>query len=286
MPEYVISRPLLLLASDLTRVAPRRTLPDWFKGDPAHKAGVSDHNIDDTPGWRTEQTDSDTIPEVRAVDLRLPLNAPFTPEQFVQFLVRECRAGRITWIRYIIYRSRIWTASGNWVTQRYTGDNPHNEHIHISCKASHDNSAQRVGIDRLVAAVNGGNDVELTTPGVKLINKPDAGIVWSDDSTTVGGALESLLFYTLWSRNLGLQNKALNEAANKLLEAQARIIQQLLSAIQSGGGSVDAAAIVSKLEETKAEIRAVGDRVAAEARDAVADLGEGGATQVRADVDG
>lgn len=153
MPTYTVVAPQRTLAAELTRVAPRRTLPDWFLGDAAHRAGTSDHNIDDTPGWRTEQTDSDSIPEVRAGDYRLPFRAPFTEEQFVQWLVRQAREGKLPWLRYVIFKGRIWTRSGGWVTQRYTGSNPHNEHVHVSSLASHDSSTTSPALAELVRSV-------------------------------------------------------------------------------------------------------------------------------------
>lgn len=153
MPTYTVVAPQRTLAAELTRVAPRRTLPDWFVGDPAHRAGVSDHNIDDTAGWRTEQTDADSIPEVRAGDYRLPFGAPFTPEQFVQWLVRRAREGKLPWLRYVIYNRRIWTRSGGWKTRQYTGANPHDHHVHVSSLASHDNDTTSPALAALVRAV-------------------------------------------------------------------------------------------------------------------------------------
>ena len=69
-------------------------------------------------------------------------------------------------------------------------------------------------------------------------------------------------------------------AAKMIPELQAQVValaaavQALSDAITSGGGNVDTAAILAAVE-----------RAGQEARDAVADLGEGGVTQVRADAD-
>lgn len=57
-----------------------------------------------------------------------------------------------------------------------------------------------------------------------------------------------------------------------------KVVDQILAALQAGGGDRDAAAII-------AAVRGEADAVKAEVRDAVADLGEGGATQVRNDPD-
>lgn len=170
MPSFVFVAPLRTFTSELTRVAPRRTLPDWTVGDESHREGVSDHNIDDTPGWRTEQTDSDSIPEVRAVDIRLPLNAPFTPEQLVQWLIKQARAGKLKWLRYVIFKGRIWTRSGGWVTQKYNGSNPHNKHVHVSSLASHDSDTTSANL----ASITGGSTV---MGGVLFCKQGDNGTV-------------------------------------------------------------------------------------------------------------
>jgi hypothetical protein len=153
MPTYVVVAPQRVLAGELTQVAPRRTLPDWYLGDERHRAGTSDHNLDDTPGWSTEQTDADSIPEVRGGDYRLPFNAPFTPEQFVQWLVRRARDGKLPWLRYVIYNRRIWTRSNGWVTQRYNGSNPHDKHVHVSSLASRDTDRTSPALAELVRSV-------------------------------------------------------------------------------------------------------------------------------------
>jgi hypothetical protein len=61
-------------------------------------------------------------------------------------------------------------------------------------------------------------------------------------------------------------------------EAMASIINAMAQAINQGGGSVDTAAIMAQVNQS---IEAATDRIVAESRDAVADLGEGGASQVR-----
>lgn len=149
----VVVRSLKALDTQLTAIAPRRTLPTWYAGDPAHKLRPSGHNADDTPGSKPEDNDSDNIAEIRAGDYRLPLNAAFTPEQFVQWLVKKCRSGAITWIKYIIFNRRIWAASSGWVTRAYNGSNPHDKHFHVSSKpdTASENTTKDMGMRELVA---------------------------------------------------------------------------------------------------------------------------------------
>ncbi|HEX6871665.1 MAG TPA: peptidoglycan recognition family protein [Micromonosporaceae bacterium] len=71
-------------------------------------------------------------------------------------------------------------------------------------------------------------------------------------------------------------NSAKLDAVLAELAAQRAVIEQLAEALKAGGGSVDMAAIDERLAALRAQVEA-------DTRDAVADLAEGGATQVRAD---
>lgn len=162
----VVVAALRAFSAELTRVAPRRTLPDWFEGDQDHASGPSGHNPDET--GRPEDTDADSIDEIRAGDYRLPLNHPtLTMEKVAQFLVSECRAGRVTWIKYVIFNRRIWAASSGWVQRAYAGANPHDQHMHVSCKptTAAENSTRIMGLSTLVEEP----DVALTNDEIKRI---------------------------------------------------------------------------------------------------------------------
>lgn len=181
MARPVVVPALKAFSSELTSVAPRRTLPDWFLGDKAHALSSSGHNPDDTPGSKAEYSDADNIPEIRAGDYRLPLNAPFTAEQVVQLLVKLCRQGKITWISYIIYNGRIWSAKSGWVTRKYTGRNKHDKHFHISCKPDNksENSTGKVGLHVLLPTK--ARVIPMVERTVKFpeLKKGDADPVWS-----------------------------------------------------------------------------------------------------------
>lgn len=147
----VVVKRLTSIDSELTAAAPKRTLPTWYQGDRAHRGSVSGHNEDDTPGTRAEYQDSDSIPEIRAGDYRLPLNAKFSAEAAVQLLVKQCRANVIDSIAYIIFNGRIWSEKTGWVTRKYTGSNPHDKHFHISVKpdTKHENDTKKIGFASL-----------------------------------------------------------------------------------------------------------------------------------------
>lgn len=138
--------------AELTSVAPNRVLPTWYLGDAEHRKYASGHNPDDTPGSKAEYSDADNKAEIRAGDYRLPLRASFTTEQLIQLLVKLCRQGKITWISYIIYNRRIWSAAHGWTTRAYVGKNPHDKHFHISTKSDtkSENSTAKVGLRILI----------------------------------------------------------------------------------------------------------------------------------------
>lgn len=104
-------------------------------GDDAHKLSTSDHNEDDTPGSKSEQWDSDNIPEHRAIDGML--TASFTEaeaEAFVQRLVADPASQRR--LSYVIWKNGIWSRNYGWQRQHYNGE--YHSHVHISGLASDD----------------------------------------------------------------------------------------------------------------------------------------------------
>lgn len=104
---------------------------DGSIGNTAHSTNTSSHNPDKTgrPEWR----DGDGKNEVRARDFDKDLKDPdTTAEQVVQELVRLARAGKLWWVRYIIFNKRIWHVSDGFKTRTYKGANKHTEHFHIT----------------------------------------------------------------------------------------------------------------------------------------------------------
>lgn len=102
----------------------------WI-GDAAHRDSPSDHNPDDTPGSRPGQTDADSDPEVRALDVMI--GPAFSEEdgwRLVDMLVNDSRSQRR--LHYVIYQRRVWSRTSGWAARTYTGSDPHTGHTHIS----------------------------------------------------------------------------------------------------------------------------------------------------------
>lgn len=191
-------------------------------------------------------------------------------------LIRDRNAGHpgVMWIKYLnwtdeqgVCRQERWTPNHTTVSSTDAG------HIHISGRSDADTDARADGYDP-VARMNGDDDMDLTdqVPGVPGLT---VGLLFQDLATNTW-AQRGL---TLDAQGIPQRHSADRWTAPHLLAAQTRDIRALdvkldavisaLAAIVAAGGSADAAAILAGI---KAEIR-----------DAVADLGEGGAAQVRAD---
>lgn len=111
------------LRAEFNALAPARDkASDGWIGDTAHSSSVSDHNPAPNGG-------------VHAIDVDEDLRVPgLTMERCVQFLLARCRSGAENRLKYVIYERRIWSASGGWREQDYTGQNAHDKHAHFSSK--------------------------------------------------------------------------------------------------------------------------------------------------------
>lgn len=127
MSSWTLAPCLKCLFDEFDLIAPDRDhTTDGSIGDDDHQNTDSDHNPDNN-GF------------VCAIDVDKDLRASFTMEDVVQYLLGECRKsnnvgldrGRIN---YIIYKRRIWRADTGWIEEYYDGENPHDQHVHISCE--------------------------------------------------------------------------------------------------------------------------------------------------------
>jgi len=121
------SRSMTALTNEIHRWWPGATV--WGKGDLAHQQSPSDHNEDDTPGSKPEQTDADSVPEHRGLDV--PTEGPMsmsTLDTIRQRLIgRPANARRL---RYVILRQIIWRKKAGWVPEVYRGE--YHDHLHVS----------------------------------------------------------------------------------------------------------------------------------------------------------
>ena len=128
-------------------------------GNKEHQESPSDHNEDDTPGSNPAQTDADSNPEHRAIDVMLgPAFTKADGDALVAALLAD-PAARARLHNIIWYRG-IWSRSWGWTRRDYTGSNPHTDHPHISGHAADDeNPAGWPAVD------NGGEDTLFSRKG-------------------------------------------------------------------------------------------------------------------------
>lgn len=117
---------LLVLRDQANAIAPRRSrASDGLVGDEDHQGTNSDHNPHYVPGVGSEI--------VTALDLTHDPADGFDSYHFAEVL----RTHRDRRIKYVISNRRIFSsyASGSrpaWTWGRYTGSDPHTNHVHVS----------------------------------------------------------------------------------------------------------------------------------------------------------
>lgn len=112
------AKAITALLTQLDKLYPNRTTPDWIIGDKSHQKRKSGHN-------------PNKHGVVRAVDIRGGggLNLKDLTEN-----LRESKDHRI---RYLIHDRRIFASYARpwrkpWTWGRYRGSNPHTHHLHLS----------------------------------------------------------------------------------------------------------------------------------------------------------
>lgn len=117
VPEWRLAEALDQLRDQINAAAPHRARGwDGSIGDTAHSARKSDHNPDDRG-------------VVRAVDITHdPANGCDAGA-----IAESLRLARDPRIAYVIWNRRIFSAVVKpWTWRHYTGENPHDHHVHVS----------------------------------------------------------------------------------------------------------------------------------------------------------
>lgn len=149
---------------------------DGSIGDTAHQARTSGHNPDDTPGARPAWEDADDDAEVRAWDCDADLRAGVTAQQLVDHIRGLSGVGSA--IRYIIYNRRIYHSRSNFAPEPYSGDNPHDKHIHFEGAWSQQGDESR--FDYRLSDLTGD---DVTPEDIRAIAEATARAVWSTPIT-------------------------------------------------------------------------------------------------------
>src|SRR5690625_1832429 len=120
--SYFLAASLVKLRNEVNALWPNRSkVSDGWIGDAAHSARKSDHNPDwSAPGRRRGV--------VRALDITV---RGIDVDRLLRHTTNDSR------VAYVIYNRRIYTHARGWY--RYTGSNPHTNHVHVSI--AHTNTA-------------------------------------------------------------------------------------------------------------------------------------------------
>jgi glycosyl hydrolase family 25 len=288
MASWILVDSLIALRSEFNRVGPNRDkFTDGSIGDEAHSQSVSDHNPDET-GNTGGVEDSDSINEVHAIDVDKsgPWLGGLTMEKIVQFLVARCKSGAEKRLRYIIYNQRIWSASTGWEQRAYTGPNPHTEHAHFSAvygsgggQDNPENVTKPYGLEGMIDVALDQSDKDFianTVKSIYLATRQDDGVNWTspagqafwnqglpdgtDGNKRYAWAVLQRLGATLVAAQAA--DAARDAAVQSAVDGITNIVGQLLSLVQAGGGDVDSAAILAKLDEVKAASTAAAQQAA------------------------
>lgn len=194
-------------------------------------------------------------------------------------LIRDRDGGHpgAMWIKYINWtdesgtcRQERWTDAGAPL-RRTTRSSSDKGHIHISGRSDVDNDDRADDYDpiaRMRSNLTGGDDMQLTDKspwGVQYTTEDWDGDLWLGGN--MGQQLQHMREGIYFARKHALHTR-------QEVTALRSVVETLAATIRAGGGTVDTAAILAGVDERL-------ERLAAEQRDAVADLGEGGAAQVR-----
>lgn len=120
-----VAKSLLILRRQVNRRAPNRSkASDGTIGDDRHRRRTSDHNA-----WIRDGSHD----VVSAMDITHDPARGCSAEEIAEAL----RGSRDRRIKYVIWNRRIFSATiSAWRWRRYTGENPHTKHIHISVNSN------------------------------------------------------------------------------------------------------------------------------------------------------
>jgi hypothetical protein len=182
------------------------------------------------------------------------------------------RRSRDPRIAYVIFNRRIFSSTNSpWTWRAYTGSDPHDTHWHVS--VVHTAAAD----DTRDWAMPGTGDDDMQLSDQNPFGKSPSQFTREDRDSPLwlmdgpNGNVAAMFQYVLENSHFARLFARRAAAESAALRA---VVEQLTAVLAKGGGSVDTAAILAGVDERLAKL-------AAEQRDAVADLGEGGAAQVR-----
>lgn len=186
---FVVDKGLEKLLAQINEAAPNRSkASDGSIGDEAHQGTDSDHNPeDDGPGGNPEDQ----------VDARDFTHDP-KHNADMGVVSESIRLSKDRRVSYVIFNRRIFSGAlgpSPWVWRTYSGDNPHDKHMHVSVRDdTHDQTQDwQIGIDMAECLTKDSKDFVRLTRRVKAIEQLTDPIDLDEGPDTEPNKLAQLL---------------------------------------------------------------------------------------------
>jgi len=183
-------------------------------------------------------------------------------------LIAAMKAGQLNEVREVFGTTNGRTVTGynNVTNQPATSDDSHLEHWHLTLDRRH--CANKRLMERILAIALGEDD-DMPSP------QEVADAVWKVGAKEYVDQDGNKIRDTRLALDILYSTHAAAVTGAAQVTALTAVVEQMAEVIRSGGGSVDTVAILAGVDQRVT-------RLESDIRDAVADLGEGGAVKVRA----
>lgn len=241
----------------------------WYADDSHYEAETpQDHTPFSATGW--------PLPSprwvVHATDIMHRPDLGMDCHKLFAYWLAEAKAGRMPWLKYMIWRGQRYDVRNGWRPVTASG---HFDHIHLSTRTDHDDT--HLGSWPVVPEEDDMNAAEtlqfIKTQRIGWYSQGQRDRMVAAGLDPAGPTVQQALCY-IYEFTYGM---------DPLVKSTAATVDEIRALLEQGGGDAGTAAIMAKLNDILAEL--AGKPGIDELRDAVADLGEGGAAQVRADAD-
>jgi len=145
-----LATPLLDMVAKLKAAYPQ--LVYGTLGDDAHLNAVPPE--DHTPFSATGYPNTSPYPVVHALDVMHHPESGVDAGKLFAYWLAEAKAGRMPWLKYLIWQARIYDVRNGWRAQASSG---HFDHVHLSARTDAENT--HLGDWSPVPPMEGGHDV-------------------------------------------------------------------------------------------------------------------------------
>ncbi len=236
---YRAARPIAEVVAKLKAARPKAADLNLFGsiGDLAHLTATvpKDHTPYSQTGW----PDPSPYGIGFATDIMHRPDLGLDCHVIFKHWITEARAGRLPWLKYLIWNRKSYSVRSGWVAKDAIG---HEDHIHASARTGHV-SASIGDFDPL------GDDMADTEGAVADHYRGLALLTLNpafarDDHVVPQGRLATVPLIDLLRRV---------DIATGRIDGLTKTVQLLAEAVNAGGGSIETAAVLARIDERAAE---------------------------------